>query len=840
MAERYKPIGPGAKAWKSACCEVELLDWDEYFKCVARLILSRSNRLRVIFMKRWDNKQEGEMYNEKRTSWSVLVLVAMALFTCCGVSEAQDQWPREIPTKEGMVTVYQPQLESFKGDQVTGRAALSIKKKEAKEPTFGVVWFSARAMTNRDTRLVEFMDFKIDRVKFPFSQKGEEARLADFLAKDADNWERTPMALDRFLAQVAAVERGKAAADQLNTDPPKIIFTTVPSALIVINGKPELRKVENSDLERVINTPFVILYAPSARTYYLKGGDFWYSAPDVMGQWKTITTPPPSVLAIARSMSEKEDPSEASQDQPKPQAPPQILVVTEPTELIVADGDPKFEPVQGTGLLYMSNTPSEVFLEVKTQQYYVLLAGRWYHSGSLDKGPWTYASAEKLPPDFMKIPPGSAKGHVLAFVAGTTQAQEAVLDAQIPQTAAIKRSEAKLNVTYDGSPKFERIKGTTMDYALNTGTQILKVQGRYYACDQAVWFVSDSPNGPWSVADSIPNEIDTIPPDSPVYNVKYVHVYDSTPEVVYVGYTPGYVGSYVYGDTVVYGTGYVYPAWIGAYYYPWPITWGFAPIYDPFYCSWGFGWGFGAGFISGVGWGIGWGWGPHWGWGGGWHGWWPGWGWGGWHHWGWHDHWNRNISRPINIGRTININRPGGGYRPGGMRPGPRENLYNHGDNVGRNAWTTREGRSGHGLRGMQDRTPGMGFRGSQNQTTRQWDRSNQRQWERGNPRRDNNVFAGRDGSVYRRTERGWQQRTQGGWARPESRPQTRQNFTQSRPGLERDFSVRQRGYERSRDFGRMGGYGGYGGYRGGGLGGGGYRGGGSGARGNSGDARRR
>ena len=120
---------------------------------------------------------------------------------------------------------------------------------------------------------------------------------------------------------------------------------------------------------------------------------------------------------------------------------------------------------------------------------------------------------------------------------------------------------------------------------------------------------SDNSNGPWVVADSIPSEIDTIPPESPVYNVKYVHVYDSTPEVVYMGYTPGYVGSYVYGDTVVYGTGYAYPAWTGAYYFPWPLTWGFAPIYDPFYCSWGFGWGFGAGFISGWGWGIGWGWG---------------------------------------------------------------------------------------------------------------------------------------------------------------------------------------------------------------------------------------
>ena len=468
----------------------------------------------------------------------VLAFVAIAVLFWYGVSGAQDDWPREIATQEGKITVYQPQLESFKGDIVSARAALSILKKDAKEPIFGVAWFSARALTNRDTRLVEFTDLKIERVKFPFATKDQEKALSDFLTKDVNNWERTPMALDRFLAEIATIEKEKAAADQLSTDPPKIIFTKVPSALISINGKPELRKVENSDLERVINTPFAILYAPSTQTYYLKGGDFWYSTLDVMGPWKTIPNPPPSVLEVVKRASQKEDTSEASQDQAKPKTPPQIIVATVPTELIVSDGEPKFESVQGTGLLDMSNTPSEVFMEVKTQQYYVLLAGRWYRSGSLEKGPWTYVAAEKLPSDFMKIPPGSAKGHILAFVGGTTQAQEAVLDAQIPQTAAIKRSEAKLNVTYDGEPKFEKVKGTSMDYAVNTGTQVLKIQGKYYACDQAVWFVSDNSNGPWVVADSIPSEIDTIPPESPVYNVKYVHVYDSTPDVVYTATPP--------------------------------------------------------------------------------------------------------------------------------------------------------------------------------------------------------------------------------------------------------------------------------------------------------------
>ena len=152
-------------------------------------------------------------------SLGVLISAVIAVLFWVGVSGAQDDWPREIATQEGKITVYQPQLESFKGDMVSARAALSIFKKDSKEPTFGVVWFSARAITNRDTRMVEFTDLKIERVKFPFATKEQEKALADFLSRDVNNWERTPMALDRFLAQIAAIEKEKASADQLNTDP---------------------------------------------------------------------------------------------------------------------------------------------------------------------------------------------------------------------------------------------------------------------------------------------------------------------------------------------------------------------------------------------------------------------------------------------------------------------------------------------------------------------------------------------------------------------------------------------------------------------------------------------
>ncbi len=53
-------------------------------------------------------------------------------------------------------------------------------------------------------------------------------------------------------------------------------------------------------------------------------------------------------------------------------------------------------------------------------------------------------------------------GTVLYAVPGTDVAKEAVLDAQLPQTATVDRKKAALTVEYDGEPKFETITGTKM------------------------------------------------------------------------------------------------------------------------------------------------------------------------------------------------------------------------------------------------------------------------------------------------------------------------------------------------------------------------------------------
>jgi hypothetical protein len=100
--------------------------------------------------------------------------------------------------------------------------------------------------------------------------------------------------------------------------------------------------------------------------------------------------------------------------------------------------------------------------------------------------------------------------------------------------------------------------------------------------------MAGGPSGHWDICTSVPTEIYTLPPTCPAYSVRFCYVYESTPDLVYVGYTPGYTGCYPYDHVVVFGTGYHYSPWIGRTYYSRPWTFGFAARYDAYSGHWGF------------------------------------------------------------------------------------------------------------------------------------------------------------------------------------------------------------------------------------------------------------
>ena len=127
---------------------------------------------------------------------------------------------------------------------------------------------------------------------------------------------------------------------------------------------------------------------------------------------------------------------------------------------------------------------------------------------------------------------------------GTPPAQEAVIDNSIPETATVTRATTKFTTNYGGSPQLQGIEETPLQSVVNSPYPVIRVDtSSWYAVKDGVWFVGTSVNGPWAVADSVPEVIYTIPPSSPLHYVTYVYVFGATPQIVTVGYTPGYYGT---------------------------------------------------------------------------------------------------------------------------------------------------------------------------------------------------------------------------------------------------------------------------------------------------------
>ena len=532
-----------------------------------------------------------------RISRVLITILFSAVIVAAQTKPADEGWPRRFPIGTNSLAVYQPQIEEWSGNSLSARAAIAITETQSKQPLYGVLWFSARAEIDKVNRLVTLSDFKVKKISLPMAPDKATAFQAAFQSRAEK--QVNVIALDRLLADMAINHATtNTAAYEVKNDPPQIIFSTRPALLVLIDGAPVFRPVKGTNVERIINTR--VLIARAQNKFYLRLMDGWLESPSVNGPW-TIASQTPNDLkkaldaAIASKQVDLLDSSKRTLvDAIRQNAVPTIYVSTQPAELLQTQGEPQVASIEGTNLIYITNTDNDIFVHAPSQDHYILLSGRWFKSQSM-LGPWQYVSGEKLPADFARIPATHAKAAVLVSVPGTPQAKEALIANAIPQTATITRSAASLNVSFDSSPQFKPIESTTLMYAANTSIPVIRVDARsYYAVQNGVWFVATSAIGPWTVATSVPVVIYTIPVSSPLHYVTYVKVYGSTPDVVYVGYTPGYYGTVVTSSSVVvYGTGWYYPAYVGAYWYGWPYTYGYGAAF-----TWGVstGWGLAYGY----------------------------------------------------------------------------------------------------------------------------------------------------------------------------------------------------------------------------------------------------
>ena len=494
-------------------------------------------------------------------------------------------WPRQRTNEQGRLVYFQPQVDAWTNfKELDFRMAFSLTPKGGKE-IVGILEVQAQTDVNVDDHSVLLRDFKIKEVKLPGQDAAKTSQIDQTVRSFLPPDHTVMMALDRLVATVEKSQQAPASVPVQN-DPPAIFVSSTPAILLNVDGAEAVRAdIAGTNLGFFVNSNFPLFFEKeSPKDYYLYTGQQWLKSAAVEGPWSPAPKLPADMYKVAK------DPKWKAMEKPilslsAKGKPPTVFYSSKPAEVILFQGPPVYTNITGTQLSFATNTDADLFIYNPTKDYYYLAAGRWFQAANL-KGPWTFTTPQ-LPPDFANIPANSPAARVLVSVPGTDEAKDAVLLAQVPTTAVVDPKAAEqAKVTYSGKPEFKAIPGTSLEYATNTPDKVIKVSGEYYLCLQGVWFTCPYPDGPWLTAKTVPKEIYSIPPSSPVYNVTYVTQTTSPEGSIQSSYTAGYVGTFIAGAAVgavlASGTGYYYPP-----YYGYPV--GGYPIYHPYPCTYGVG-----------------------------------------------------------------------------------------------------------------------------------------------------------------------------------------------------------------------------------------------------------
>ena len=182
-----------------------------------------------------------------------------------------------------------------------------------------------------------------------------------------------------MLANIDKSEIIPKNVEGVKADPPTIFFSTTPAVLVNLDGDPIWNSIAGNDLKSAVNTNWDLFEYSQAQTFYLRDNDIWLKAADVKGPWGPAGDLPPSFKKLPDDDNWREVKANVPGKKVSASKAPKAFVSTTPAELILLQGAPNYQVVQGAQqLLWVSNTASDVFRMGKTGLVYYLVAGRWF------------------------------------------------------------------------------------------------------------------------------------------------------------------------------------------------------------------------------------------------------------------------------------------------------------------------------------------------------------------------------------------------------------------------------------------------------------------------------
>lgn len=202
-------------------------------------------------------------------------------------------------------------------------------------------------------------------------------------------------------------------------DLPTIFVSFEPAELITLFGKPDFKKVPNTNLSFISNTESTVVRDNATGLHYFLVSGRWFSAKTLEGPWIFASGNLPEDF---QKIPEDGDLGDILASVPGTEAAQEAVILASipqkarverkgTTINVTYDGDPKFVQIKGANLRYAVNTSFTVIL-ASNGKYYAVHKGVWFVSSS-PNGPWVVAS--NVPAEIYTIP-ASSPVHNVTYV----------------------------------------------------------------------------------------------------------------------------------------------------------------------------------------------------------------------------------------------------------------------------------------------------------------------------------------------------------------------------------------------------------------------------------------
>ena len=327
-------------------------------------------------------------------------------------------WPKLFIDGKDSILMYQPQVDSWKDNDLIFRSAIGYIAALSNEQKYGVITFSVQTEVDKPNNLVYLSELQISNLNFPtISDNGKKISYLVLNNLKDDN----TISLSRLQSDLSINDAINKQVVTVKNDPPEIFCSYNPAVLVIIDGDPQTKQITSSSYSKVINTSAFILKNSQDGSYYLSLFGEWFYSLKISGPWIIYNNAVKEIDALLSNFLTKDStiqlfrpPSDDIKSYIAKGKQPKIFVANAPSELIIFDGQPQYVPISGTNLLYASNTKANVFKNTTDNLTYILISGRWYSAIDM-KGQWSYVDPANLPSDFLKIPADNLKANVLVY-----------------------------------------------------------------------------------------------------------------------------------------------------------------------------------------------------------------------------------------------------------------------------------------------------------------------------------------------------------------------------------------------------------------------------------------